>query len=379
MRSVTRTIGASEREHVGDHEQSADHQRGRQHRRADSDVDRYGRALTAVEPFACRRAAGCHDVYNESITAPGAGSREMTMGRYLNAVTVSDAQAAAYRRDGFVKIEGLFADTVLERMRAVAEAKGGDYFKPSGLAESAMANLGSVYKFAKNLGLDRETMRDICSDPILVALREKLSPRRWGYTQSLTVELTTDKKGLNWHFGVDSFNFVGPDQDGITFWIPLDPIDPRVQGGGMAYVSESVYSGRDLVKLLYRYISEYKHDPERLKALFMFERAYRPVADPILEKNRVEDAFAPGDALIFNRHVYHRSSILREGPMQTRKAFVLRFIDDLGRFDLDFYRTMAQFAETTGWQRPSPFAEALADAGLEPGGVVIDSPVVIPV
>lgn len=300
------------------------------------------------------------------------------MSRYLNAVKVTDEQAAAYRRDGFVKIGGLFNDAVLARMREVARAKGGEYFKPTGLASDAMASLGTVYKFGKNLGLDRETMAEICADPILVDLRKRLSDLRWAYTQSLTVGLTTDRKGLNWHFGVDSFNFVGPEQDGITMWIPLDPIDPKKQGGGMALVSEHIYSGRGTVKLLYRFISRFRSEPERLRDVFAFEKAYRPVAEPILEENRVEDTFAPGDALVFNRHVYHRSCPLLEGPMKTRDAFVLRFIDESGRFDYEFYETMKKFSEVTGWQKPSHFAVELKEAGLEEGEPVIDSPIVLP-
>ena len=301
------------------------------------------------------------------------------MSRYLNQVTISDELAAAYRRDGFVKVAGLFTKEVLDKMRPLAVEKESVDFEPKGLATEALSNLGRLYKLAKNIGLDRETMIEICTDPIFIKVREQLSPIRWAYTMSLLTSLDIGTRGLNWHFGVDSFNFVGPDQDGITFWIPLDPIDPSQQGGGMAYVSEEVYSGRNTVKLLYQFISRYRTDANRLRDLFAFEKAYRQVAEPVLEENRVEDSFQPGDALIFNRHIYHRTSQLLPGPIATRHAFVLRFIDDTARYDPEFYRTMKAFAEMTGWFPPSKFGLSLADSGMQPGARVLDSPLVIPV
>ena len=64
----------------------------------------------------------------------------------------------------------------------------------------------------------------------------------------------------------------------------------------------------------------------------------------VLEAHQVEDDFQPGDALLFNKNVVHRSIMLGEGPLPKRAAYVMRFVDAESHYDLQRAKTL-QFAE----------------------------------
>lgn len=59
-----------------------------------------------------------------------------------------------------------------------------------------------------------------------------------------------------------------------------------------------------------------------------------PAMTEILENHQVEDDFEPGDVLLFNKLVVHRSIMLGEGNLPRRAAYVLRFVDAGSHYDL---------------------------------------------
>lgn len=63
--------------------------------------------------------------------------------------------------------------------------------------------------------------------------------------------------------------------------------------------------------------------------------------DRMLTAHAEEDGFAVGDALLFDKYVIHRSVPLGEGPIETRPAFVMRFVEVGSRYD----RTRAENLE----------------------------------
>ncbi len=65
-----------------------------------------------------------------------------------------------------------------------------------------------------------------------------------------------------------------------------------------------------------------------------------PTMCEILENHQVEDDFQPGDALLFNKMVVHRSIMLGEGALPRRAAYVMRFIDAGSHYDLERARML---------------------------------------
>ncbi len=59
-----------------------------------------------------------------------------------------------------------------------------------------------------------------------------------------------------------------------------------------------------------------------------------PAMSTILENHQVEDDYAPGDVLVFNKMVVHRSVMLGEGALPRRAAYVMRFVDLGSHYDL---------------------------------------------
>ncbi|BDO04524.1 hypothetical protein [Klebsiella quasipneumoniae] len=140
-------------------------------------------------------------------------------------------------------------------------------------------------------------------------------------------------KGFPWHIGTQSFGYHHHHDFGCTIWAPLATINPRGQRGGMAYVPKSAVNG----EYLYSHI-----DPSVIASLTIASPAGEqpttdaivqwrdgPLNDPatkaILDHFGVEDEFEPGDALIFDKYVIHRSIMLGEGDIESRAAFVMRF------------------------------------------------------
>ncbi|GEM_PF-594693 len=176
----------------------------------------------------------------------------------------------------------------------------------------------------------------------------------------LTFELSFEveknaSEGLPWHVGVQSFGFQFAEEFGCTLWAPLHPIDASGQRGGMAYVPRHVLSGQFV----------YSADLAVVEVLRARERSGRrtsvqdygdlraeilnsPVMDELLEVHQVEDDFDPGDVLLFDKTVAHRSIMLGEGELSRRSAYVLRFVDAASRYDLDRARALEFPAEQYG-------------------------------
>src|SRR5947207_2676565 len=90
--------------------------------------------------------------------------------------------------------------------------------------------------------------------------------------------------------------------------------------------------------------------------------AFSALRNGVLDKHRVEYAFQPGDALLFNRFVFHRSAEFRDGPQKRRRAFVTRLIPASARFNPDlFNRSTTLFKKFGMHTHEDPVADKLTD------------------
>ena len=102
-----------------------------------------------------------------------------------------------------------------------------------------------------------------------------------------------------------------------------------------------------------------------------------PTMCEILENHQVEDDFEPGDALVFNKIVVHRSIMLGEGALPRRAAYVMRFIDAESHYDLERERNLEFPSEQYG-KGFFPFKPItrqhieIAEAGARDGDVLAE-------
>ena len=84
----------------------------------------------------------------------------------------------------------------------------------------------------------------------------------------------------------------------------------------------------------------------------------------------LEDDFEPGDVLVFNKYVVHRSIMMDECPLPKRAAFVMRFVEDGSHYDL----TRAQNLEyPTDKYGHKALTRSHIEIGLPDGAILTES------
>ena len=254
-----------------------------------------------------------------------------------NDFCITPEQKMQFQRDGFVKLEGFLneaaVDTLLERLEVEMHRDTVDSFKVDSRFHRAKYDFESDKSDIFEL-LERSYFRRALTD--LVELDLFL-------TFELCFEIEKNvNKGFPWHVGVQSFGYQFPEEFGCTLWAPLHPVDTKGQRGGMAYVPHHVVSGEFIYEQLEPAIVSTLKAKEQagvrtnVTEYFAMRAAIlnSPTMVEILEAHQVEDDFKPGDVLLFNKMVAHRSIMLGEGELDRRAAYVMRFIDAGSHYDL---------------------------------------------
>ena len=297
-----------------------------------------------------------------------------------NDFLISSEQKEKFQRDGFVKLEGFWnaevIRTLLNRVE-VEMSRAGD-----GASRSDSRFNRSQYDFES----EKAEVFELMERPYFRQALTELTERDLFMTFELCFEIEKNvSKGLPWHVGVQSFGFQVAEEFGCTLWSPLHPIDTEGQRGGMAYVPHNVISG----DFVYR-----QTEPAVVSTLEAKERAgirttvseyfgmreqilNSPTMCEILDNHQVEDDFEPGDALLFNKMVIHRSVMLGEGALPRRAAYVMRFVDIGSHYDLQRARNL-EFPERKYAKRLIPFKPStrqhieIAEAGAQDGDVLAE-------
>ena len=55
--------------------------------------------------------------------------------------------------------------------------------------------------------------------------------------------------------------------------------------------------------------------------------------DRLFDSVKTQDDFAIGDVFIFNRFIWHKSIALRDGPLDSRRAYAMRLVDENARYN----------------------------------------------
>lgn len=256
---------------------------------------------------------------------------------FSNEFRITSEQKMQFQRDGFVKLDGFLnaavVDTLLDRVEVEMHRGSVDNFKMDSLFNRAKYDFESDKNVIFEL-LERRYFRKALTD---------LVERDLFLTFELCFELEKNvNKGFPWHVGAQSFGYQFADEFGCTMWAPLHPVDVQGQRGGMAYVPQHVVSGEFIFDQI---------EPAVVSTMKVKENAgirttvgeffgmrtgilNSPTMVEILESHQVEEEFRPGDVLLFNKMVIHRSIMLGDGELPRRAAYVLRFVDADSHYDL---------------------------------------------
>ncbi len=253
-----------------------------------------------------------------------------------NKFSVTQDQKERFQSDGFVKLDGFLNTQVVKFLlnRVEVEMARGD---------SSIIQAGSMFTRSKyDFETEKADVYELLARPYFRGALTDLAEQDLFLTFEICFELEKNvSKGFPWHVGMQSFGFQFAEEQGYTLWAPLHPVDATGQRGGMAYVPEKVISGEFAYRVDYAVASTMKAKEragKRTNVLDYFNLRNGILNSPtmleILENHQVEDDFKPGDALLFNKYVVHRSIMLGEGPLPRRAAYVMRFVDAESHYDL---------------------------------------------
>ncbi|MET8691599.1 phytanoyl-CoA dioxygenase family protein [Streptomyces bauhiniae] len=277
---------------------------------------------------------------------------------------ISDEDAAGFRATGFLKLRNIFSEDFVEHMRKLSSSE---------IAPPA-DNYGSGFsKLKYDIGNDDATILAAMGDATFGAAMTKLAEQPVFFTQGLGFELEKNKStGFPWHVGTQSFGFQRREDAGYTIWTPLCTIDADGQRGGMKYVPKNLLSGEFVyqhINLLPGYMKARIDAGEELTyddfSVLKNSLVNSPQMTELLDHVAVEDSFEPGDALIFDKYVLHRSVRLGEGPIPSRLAYALRFSSVDARYDKSRVEALAYPRITFNYDVGSDFNEKVASVDGE--------------
>jgi len=236
-----------------------------------------------------------------------------------------------FNESGFVILRNFLDSDILGYLEKIANVSS----RPSG------TNYGAGFsKIKYDLGNDDERIFELIATKKFSNTLGNLTGKSLLYTQGLAFGLEKNKStGFPWHVGTQSFGFQRKEDFGCTLWFPFCEINPQKQRGGMALVPKKYISGEFVyqhIDLPPRYLKE--KSATSVVNFSVFDRVKNglinsPDMDEILSCFSEEDSFMPGDAVLFDKYVIHRSIKLEEGPINNRLAFALRFADVNSRYD----------------------------------------------
>lgn len=270
----------------------------------------------------------------------------------VNAISVEHDLVEDFREKGFVKLAGLLTPACIAILRDEA-------LRYLAASEDSGTTYGSEFsRLTYGLG-EREALQAICTSTPFRRTVVGLIGNPLIMTDAQAFELKKKKAGFAWHYDSLSFRYIRPADPGYSLWIPLDRIRPQEHGGGMAYVPEDIFSARmnfQLSSLLSGKLMQGASIDEISASLSkIFETPSTLTA--LLEEQKHEDAFELGDALLFRKSVWHRSTPLTPAAPDSRLAIVIRFLDWRARLDHVMFEGETETGGGVGmgadWGRPT--------------------------
>lgn len=286
--------------------------------------------------------------------------------------SLRDSDIDDFARRGFVKLEGLLSRDFVSGLdqkldRHMESARSLDWY-------------GSLFNRTQfDFANDDDDVLALLQEPIFSDAMTRVTQRSLLYTQSVGWELKREQDpGLSWHVDTISFAFQPLDDFGCSIWIPTVGIDPERQGGGVSCVSRELFSGRCMFQyqqLLSLHAARRTEDSAPISPEEFARLEYRLIDSPevnsMLDEHSETERFEVGDVLIFDKYVLHRSCPLTAGPIETRGAFSMRFMDADSRYDLRRARSLQPFQEELHYDHQTAYSLNICS---EHGELLVNSP-----
>ena len=298
---------------------------------------------------------------------------------------VTAEQKERYKRDGFIKLDGFFNETVIAAMLNRVDREMGRGGRVSDAFKAFSMFNRTVYDFEN----DKTVVFELIERPYFRRALTELLEQDMFLADENCFELEKNvSQGFPWHVGVQSFGYQLLEDEGITIWTPLHPIDAAGQRGGMAYVPEHIYSGEYIyTQMEPAIVSTLRNKEEagiRTNLMEYLELRRLALNTPnmfeIFEQHQVEDSFQPGDALLFNKMVIHRSIMLGEGELPRRAAYAMRLINAHSRYDTKRVQDLEFPTQQWGGEGPYDYKPMtrqhieIGEAGATEGSLLSESP-----
>lgn len=245
---------------------------------------------------------------------------------------LTDQDVENYAKQGFVLLRNFFPQEMVDYLRA----------RVSEQLETPTDNYQKGFdKLRYDLCEGDETIFELLAKPLFRDVMWRLTQKKLFFTQGVGFGLKKQvSSGFSWHIESQSFGFHRMEDYATTLWAPLHRIDSKGQRGGMRYVPSNIISGdfmyRDIDPAVFRCMRERIDNggiPFDEYVALRDEPLNSSGMRNLLEYYAVEDDFEPGDVLLFDKAVLHRSVRLEDGPLEVRDAFSLRFIDEDSTYD----------------------------------------------
>lgn len=284
---------------------------------------------------------------------------------------LSEHDISNFTKNGFVKLKDFFSRDTVEMLLARTEAEMG----------SAPDNFKSEFSRLKyDFENDKSKIYELIQSEYFQTTLTTLTGRNLFLTFELCFELQAGvSKGFPWHVGVQSFGYQRGAEFGCTLWAPLHPVKVEGQRGGMAYVPDFDVSGDFIYDTIEPAIISTLEHKERNGVETSMEDYLglrsgilnSPTMNDILKAHSSEDDFEPGDVLLFNKYVIHRSIKLEEGELDKRAAFVMRFVEEGSHYDRQRAENLEYPTKKYGHKQ---FTRSHMEIDLPDGGMLSDSP-----
>ncbi|NEO74156.1 hypothetical protein [Moorena sp. SIO3H5] len=276
------------------------------------------------------------------------------MSLLVNKITISPEEKKSFAENGFVKLKKLFTEETIDKLRNLTAQSN----QVTRVPESYSGDFSRL-----GYDLENTVTKKVYSQENFKNALKQLIANELIFTQGVGFELKPNRKGFHFHLDLVSFNFIKPEDLGYSIWIPLVPINTKDQHGGMAYVSRKAYPTFGYYALRYELI-QHKDFAEfcQTEEFNYFEFFYASKAEEmVLEKNKVEDSFEVGDALLLDKFVWHRSVPLLEGKLPSRMAYTMRFVDSQARYSKIFLDGLYSLIKSNGDDTLTSFGYKLTD------------------
>jgi len=263
-----------------------------------------------------------------------------------------------YQKNGVFHIKEMFSPLVIQELRNSVD----NNFKPEDQPDGV---INAFNRFSNEFAGRDEIFKRLTEEflPILA----QLTGHEMTVTQIAILELDAGKKGgFDWHFDEYSFSFVDIDSPGHTLWLPLNVIDVNKQHGGMSWAHQTDFNGKQRLKQWAHYQLADKEVKVKGAA---YEKAYRTqfpsewVGDYdkiYLEDVKKECSLNIGDALLFNRHTWHRSRpLLENGPIKRRTTIIFRLVSLDAKINRTLFEKTIERMLLEGGVPPKSFGDRL--------------------